>query len=158
MQRGWHQVRITTSQAGGENVLRPLTTLTSDTFTICLHLKYNTIPGTSVYIRGIYSCAWRFGCFPGVGLLGTWYFQIAIFHLQLIMALFTLYTFFHSWTSVAGGVCRSPSEAPCTTYEIQDGWYPNLETFFFQTGNKRKRQIVTRKQVWIAIKSPTKAS
>ena len=70
------------------------------------------------YIRGIYSCVWRLDSFPGVRLRGSWHFEVAGFHLTIKNgpSLCPLNTIFPSWASVAGGVCRPRSEAPCIIY------------------------------------------
>ena len=74
--------------------------------------KYNKKPST----YAVYSCVWRPGCFPGTWRRGSWHLQVASLHLQSIMDLCPLHItffFFLPGASVAGGVCRPRSEAPC---------------------------------------------
>ena len=56
---------------------------------ICLHRKYNKIPGTYM----VYSCVCRPGC-PGAWRRGSWHFQVASLHLQSIMDLCPLHIIF----------------------------------------------------------------
>ena len=81
---------------------------------IYLHRICNKIPGT----YAVYSCVWRLGCFPRAWRRGSWHFHVASLHLQSIMNLCPLHTFFPSEASVAGSLCRPRSEAPCIYYCI----------------------------------------
>ena len=70
----------------------------------CLHRKYNKRPGTYAG----YSCVWRLGCFAGAWRRGSWHFQVASLHLQLIMNLCPLHYF--SFLSKRSGWRMPPAE------------------------------------------------